>query len=271
MGVSRKAEPGPIERATPSDLVMLAMDRKGGTPEQIGAVLVLDARPGTDAAAVEHAVADRIRRIPRLRQRLVRVPPGCGRPVWVDDPDDPTRHIRRLRCAAPGDEQALLDLAAEIITDPLPRTRPLWSATVVTGLTRGHVGLIIVLHHVVADGISGLAVLQRLAAVRTDLAGLRAAAHRHGGTVNDAVLTAVAGALRTLLAQRGEHVEQFRIGLMVARQRSTSVEALGNTATPLLVGVPAGADPGACVAAIAGTVRTLRASATEPPPIALVA
>src|SRR5918994_3950834 len=162
MGVSRKAEPGPIERATPSDLVMLAMDRKGGTPEQLGAVLVLDARPGTDVAAVERAVASRIRRIPRLRQRLVNVPPGCGRPVWVDDPDDPTRHIRRLRCAAPGDEQALLDLAAEIITDPLPRSRPLWSATVVTGLTRGRVGLVIVLHHVVADGIAGLAILQHL-------------------------------------------------------------------------------------------------------------
>jgi diacylglycerol O-acyltransferase / wax synthase len=351
MGVSRKAEPGPIERATPSDLVMLAMDRKGGTPEQLGAVLVLDARPGTDVAAVERAVASRIRRIPRLRQRLVKVPPGCGRPVWVDDPDDPTRHIRRLRCAAPGDEQALLDLAAEIITDPLPRSRPLWSATVVTGLIRGRVGLVIVLHHVVADGIGGLAVLQhlvdapagtddaaagatrafprprppwavlacdalrsrlrgltrlpaaaralrtsfaavggvhpppatpcsllrptgrrrRLTAVHTDLAELRAAAHRHGGTVNDAVLAAVAGALRTLLGRRGEHVEQFRIGLMVARRRSTSVEALGNTATPLLVDVPAGADPGARLAAIAGTVRTLRACATEPPPIALVA
>ncbi len=56
MGVSRKAEPGPIERATPSDLVMLAMDRKGATPEQLGAVLVLDAGPGTDVATVERAV-----------------------------------------------------------------------------------------------------------------------------------------------------------------------------------------------------------------------
>jgi WS/DGAT/MGAT family acyltransferase len=346
MSRTRERQAAPIERATSSDLVMLLMDRKGGTPEQLGAVLVLDQAPGTDAAAVERAIAERIRRIPRLRQRLVRVPPGCGRPVWIDDPEfDVSRHVRRLRCPDPGDEQALLDLAADIITEPLPRSQPLWSAAVVTGLTGGRVGLVIVLHHVVADGIAGLAILRhlvddapaeatrpfprprppwtrlasdalrsrlrgltrvpaavralqasfaagggihappatpcsllrptsprrRFTAVRTDLAGLRAAAHRHGGTVNDAVLAAVAGALRAVLAQRDESVEHFRVGIMVAGQRSRSADALGNAATPLLVDVPGDPDTEARLAAIAGTVRAARASATGPAPIALVA
>jgi len=35
----------------------------------------------------------------------------------------------------PGDEDALLGVAAEILTHPLPRGRPLWSATFVSGLT----------------------------------------------------------------------------------------------------------------------------------------
>jgi hypothetical protein len=55
---------GPLERATPSDIIMLAMDRKGGTPEHLGAVLVLDSRAGTAAAAAQRAIVDRVRRIP---------------------------------------------------------------------------------------------------------------------------------------------------------------------------------------------------------------
>ena len=45
---------------------------------------------------------------------------------------------------------------------PLPRSGPLWSATFVTGLADGGTGLVIVMNHVLADGIGGLAVLARL-------------------------------------------------------------------------------------------------------------
>lgn len=84
--------------------------------------------------------------------------------MWVDDADDdPAFHVRRLRCAEPRDEQAELDLAARIVTDPLPRSRPLWAAVIVTGLAARRVAVIIVLHHVVADGIAGLGILRRLA------------------------------------------------------------------------------------------------------------
>src|SRR6185437_6270350 len=41
--------------------------------------------------------------------------------------------------------------------------RPLWSAVVVTGLADGGSALLVVLHHVVADGVGGLAVLAALA------------------------------------------------------------------------------------------------------------
>lgn len=50
-------------------------------------MLLLEARPAFDLAAAQRLLADRVRGVPRLRQRLVRVPPGCGRPVWVDDAD----------------------------------------------------------------------------------------------------------------------------------------------------------------------------------------
>src|SRR6476620_4724367 len=154
---------GPIERASAADLGLLAMESGGVGPERLGAVLVLDAGPGSDVESVRRALAERVRAVPRLRQRLVRVPAGCGRPVWVDDPGfHAARHVRILPCPDPGDEQALLDLAAAVIIEPLPRSRPLWAAALVPGVGGGRVGLVLVLHHVLADGIGGLAVLARL-------------------------------------------------------------------------------------------------------------
>ena len=49
-----------------------------------------------------------------------------------------------------------------MIGEPLPRSRPLWSATFVTGLAGGGTGLVMVMNHVLADGIGGLAVLASL-------------------------------------------------------------------------------------------------------------
>jgi hypothetical protein len=112
---------------------------------------------------VRGVIADRVRGVPRMRQRLVDAPFGCGRPFWIDDPRfDVREHVRSIRCAAPGDEQALLAAVAGAVTMPLPRTRPLWSATLVTGLAEGRSALVMVFHHVLADGIGGLAVLARL-------------------------------------------------------------------------------------------------------------
>jgi Wax ester synthase-like Acyl-CoA acyltransferase domain len=53
-------------------------------------------------------------------------------------------------------------MAAVVLGDPLPRSRPLWSATFVTGLADGGTGLVIVMNHVLADGIGGLAILSSL-------------------------------------------------------------------------------------------------------------
>ena len=50
-----------------------------------------------------------------------------------------------------------------IIGEPLPRSRPLWAAVLVPDLVDDRVGLVLVLHHVLADGIDGLAMLARLA------------------------------------------------------------------------------------------------------------
>ena len=72
------------------------------------------------------------------------------------------RHFAVLTCPEPGDEHALLAAAAEISVQPLPRDRPLWSATLITDLSDNRSALMLVVHHVVADGIGGLAALAQL-------------------------------------------------------------------------------------------------------------
>lgn len=152
----------PVDRASPDDMMQLAVDA-GPAPMHVGAVLVMATRPGFSVAEAQRLLGERIRAVPRLRQRLRRAPPGCGRPFWADDPAFDVRyHIRQLPCPPPGDERALLAVAAAVTGEPLPRSRPLWSATFVTGLADGSTGLVIVMNHVLADGIGGLAVLASL-------------------------------------------------------------------------------------------------------------
>ena len=151
-----------LARASGLDMMELATD-VGPVPMQVGAILVLDGETSLGASRVCAVLADRVRGIPRLRQRLVSVPLGCGRPVWVDDPGfSISRHVGEVSCPAPGDETALLGVAADLVTRPLPSDRPLWAATLVSGLAGRACAMIVVFHHVLADGMGGLAVLASL-------------------------------------------------------------------------------------------------------------
>ena len=111
---------------------------------------------------------------------------------------------------------------------------------------------------------------RRLAVVRADLAGLHAAAHRHGGTVNDVVLAAVAGALHTVLARRGEPVDELVISVPVAIRRSVGAGRLGNRVSPMLVAVAGAGSPARRVRQVAAVTRVRKAAATEQPPAALL-
>ena len=283
--------------------------------------------------------------MPRLRQRLRRAPPGCGRPFWADDPAfDLRHHVRRLRCPPPGDERALLEVAAAVTREPLPRSRPLWSATFVTGLADGGTGLVIVMNHVLADGIGGLAVLARLVdrdsapcrpgpnpgagagsrspvpvharsprdawagparglthpvrslrtirqglaelggtrpprrlpatslnrptgpqrrldVVAADLAAIRELGHAHGGTVNDVILAAIAGALRAPLASRGEELDLVTVSVPVSARQAATDGQLGNQVGVMPVALPTGGDLATRLTRIAAITRERKTAA----------
>jgi WS/DGAT/MGAT family acyltransferase len=314
----------------------------GRAAGHIGAVLLLGAAPGFTVAEARRVLGERIRAVPRLRQRLYRAPPGCGRPYWADDPAfDINEHVRQVCCPPPGDERALLDLAAAQLREPMSRSRPLWSATFVTGLADGSTGLVIVMNHVLADGIGGLAVLARLVdgdpgpppgtpqaagfpvpapsartlaadawagrarrlthlagSVRTirqglaelggarpprtlpptslnrptgpqrrldvvaaDLAAIRDLGHAHGGTVNDVILAAIAGALRALLASRGEQLDLVTVSVPVSARPAATGGQLGNQVGVMPVALPATGDLAARVTRIAAITRERKTAA----------
>lgn len=314
---SRSAGTGAvIQRASAEDMMQLAAD-VGPVPAQIGAVLMLDPAAEFNVSAATRLIAQRIRAVPRFRHVLVNAPPGCGRPYWVDDPNFAIgHHVRSVACSPPGDEAALLDAAATIVTEPLPRSRPLWRATFVTGLAESRIALVVAFHHVLADGVGGLAVFanlvdgaaaateaplprptpsirelaadawrarlralarlpamlptarhavtelhpaaasragrttlnaptgrrRRLGVARTELAPVRDLARAHEATVNDVVLTAIAGALAALLARRGETVDHLVVSVPVSRRTSATSAELGNRVGMMPVKLPVRGD-----------------------------
>jgi diacylglycerol O-acyltransferase len=166
-----------IERASPNDVVTLATDR-GPAPMNIGAVLIIDATADLDFSTVRSILEARLPRVRRLRQRLVKMPLGCGRPIWVDQPDFALgRHLSQTVLpaspAAPEDlgdasDERVLKVAADLVCTPLSRHHPLWAARWVTGLAHDRAALILVMHHAMTDGVGGLAVLAALGDDSTD-------------------------------------------------------------------------------------------------------
>jgi diacylglycerol O-acyltransferase len=151
-----------IERASSADLAFLAMEA-GKVPRQFAVILLLEPSGDFTVPHLRQLMSERILAIPRLRQRLIKVPVGCGRRVWVDDQDfHIDQHVRAVSCRHPGDEQALLDTALSVIIEPLPSQAPLWSVVLITGLADGGAAVVVVLHHVLADGLGGVNVIAAL-------------------------------------------------------------------------------------------------------------
>jgi diacylglycerol O-acyltransferase / wax synthase len=132
----------------------------------VAALLILEkgllaTPPGLDV--LRETIARRLYLVPRLRQVLYWPRAGLGPPVWTDCADfDVREHVRTRPVPAPGDEAALLQACAELNEPQLDRSRPLWQLWLLTGLADGSCALLIRLHHVVADGIAAMAMLDAL-------------------------------------------------------------------------------------------------------------
>jgi WS/DGAT/MGAT family acyltransferase len=329
-----------IDRASPVDLTSLAVDR-GNVPMHIGALIGFDPAAAPAADALAAVIGERMGTVPRLTQRLVDTPFGCGRPVWADDPDfEMSRHLAVIcdaQFGAAGSSEALHRTAVEVVLRRLPRDRPLWRAALLADPTGRVSALVLVMHHVLADGMGGLAVLaslvdglppantpspgaaalpdrralardawseraraakslprrargawsglreldvgvpklagrssllastssqRRIDVVDVDLARVQAAARAVDATLNDVVLVAVSGALRDLLARRGESLRELVVSVPVSARRSTTAGELGNAVGVLPITIPLVEDPAARLRAV--TTRRARLGVAAP-------
>ena len=113
--------------------------------------------------------------MPRYRQRVAEVPGHLANPVWVDDPDfDIAYHVRRSGLPRPGTEAQLLDLVSRLTSRPLDRTRPLWEAYLVEGLSDNRVAVVTKTHPALVDGLSAIDIGQVLLDVDPDAPAPRA-------------------------------------------------------------------------------------------------
>jgi diacylglycerol O-acyltransferase len=108
-------------------------------------------------------IAEQLIRLPPFRRRAVPVPWGLGHPVWIEDPGfDLSRHVTRTALDPPGDDHRLAEAVADFSGTPLARDRPLWQLLVVEGRAGGRRGVVLKLHHALADGSAAVALLQRV-------------------------------------------------------------------------------------------------------------
>ncbi len=145
------------QRLSGLDSAFLYLERQE-IPLSVAAVLVFES-----ALPFEEFVAhidSRLHLLPRYRQVVAEPPLNIGYPSWEWAPHfDIREHIFRTRLKRPGGEKELEALAGRILSGRLDRRKPLWDMHVVEGLKDGRGALIIRVHHSVADGMSGMAIL----------------------------------------------------------------------------------------------------------------
>jgi diacylglycerol O-acyltransferase len=179
----------------------------------IGCVAIVEGELCLDELA--RHVAARLPRLRRYTQRAVSVPLSLGHPTWEDDPSfDLRAHLFRWSVPRPGGEHQLREAVAQLLAQPLDRSRPLWEFHVLQGLDGGRSALFQKIHHCMIDGVSGAQLLEqildaapaafpraslRLATVSEEMPG---AATRIGRAVGDDVRRGMRTAFGILSALR---------------------------------------------------------------------
>jgi len=145
-----------------SDSVLWHIERDPLLRSTIVSVWMLDTAPDRERM---DAVVDRIvEKVPRLHQRVVDDSPGLAAPRWEDDPMvDVDDHYSWIRL--PGrrvGRPEVLDHARRIASRAFDKDRPLWELVVVDGLAGGRAGIIMKVHHAIADGLGMVQLLQHM-------------------------------------------------------------------------------------------------------------
>jgi diacylglycerol O-acyltransferase len=147
------------DRLSWGDTVFLHLEREG-MPLNVASVCVFEGE--IPFRAYLQFVKSKLPLLPRYLKRLASPPFGIGLPSWEYDPTFKIRdHVRELTLKH-GTDAELKTVAGKILSKVMDRQHPLWDLTLVHGLKGKRTGLIIRLHHCLADGIAGVGIMSVL-------------------------------------------------------------------------------------------------------------
>ena len=163
-----------VARLTSLDLMFLRLENPAW-PGHVGGLALVEGKPLLNTSGqlrlqeIRERVNRRLAHVPQLRRRLHVPGPLGGRALWVDDHQfDIQHHVHQAAVEPPGSELQLLDAAAALYGKLLDRGHPLGELWFLTGHRDGRVGVLLKLHHSVADGMAAVTIMGSLADFEAD-------------------------------------------------------------------------------------------------------
>ncbi|MFI2364680.1 wax ester/triacylglycerol synthase domain-containing protein [Promicromonospora sp. NPDC019610] len=110
-----------------------------------------------DLDLLRRALAERVPGVPRLARRVRRARHAL---VWEPVRLDLAAHVRQV--ASVDGRGGFEALCARLVVTPLPLDRPLWELLVVPGVAPARAGIVLRVHHAMADGVAAVRLAQAL-------------------------------------------------------------------------------------------------------------
>jgi diacylglycerol O-acyltransferase len=147
------------DRLSWGDTVFLHLEREG-MPLNVACVSVFEGQISFDEFV--QFMEAKLLLVPRYLKRVVPAMFGLGLPRWEFDPEfDLLRHLRQVTLKH-GTDTELKAVAGKLFGQVMDRKHPLWDMTLVRGLKGHRTGLVVRLHHCLADGIAGVGIMNVL-------------------------------------------------------------------------------------------------------------
>ena len=196
--------------------LMFFLTETQDNPRHVGSVLIFR-KPSRGGGKTVREIVEAYRRAkPAPPFNRIPVFKKIGLPEWREvDSIDPSHHVLHLALPAPGSNEQLHELIADLHAPMFERHRPGWKMYVIEGLAGDRFAIYHKVHHALVDGESGMAILRRSLSVsphdrriRTTVglprahrprpapAGMRAALEREARDLAKRTLSVSRGSLR---------------------------------------------------------------------------
>lgn len=127
-------------------------------------ILAPDTQPGGCSLAwLRDVVARLLPNLGPMHQLVCPTPFALNHPLLVEAGEvDMEHHVRRIGIPPPGTLAELCEVVSHLVEHQLPRDKPLWQVWLLEGLQDGRVGVLLILHHAIADGTASNELIRRI-------------------------------------------------------------------------------------------------------------